>query len=298
MTRQHIIPPAIQLMKLNESLIRNAHRLPSPVITVGGQAVVYWYGYYLEAYQVRPGLESITSVDVDYVTHRETVEVIAELFNVKPHVQEVFNPPSIAVLDLIDLDTGKVKEDEEGLFLDPRSDETNIIDIIDRPTGFEVQDLRGEGLVLNTERFYIATDAEEISSEKVLVLNPVACIRSRLANATVPMGKDKLIEAERIKALAVPVFNFLLEKFRELEFRESRNYFDYYCRVIWQRQYRRYQVEYNIPLYAILEQFLIQLKSFPHSYNYPRAFVEIELPRCIEHMASEYKRICNIAKKS
>lgn len=298
MSRQPIIPPTIQLMKLNESLIRNAHRLPSPVVTVGGQAVVYWYGYYLEAYQVKPILESITSVDVDYVTRRETVEVIAELFNVEPHMQEVFTPPSIAVLDLIDLDTGKVKEDEEGLFLDPRTDETNIIDIIDRPTGFEVRDFKEEGLILNTERFYIDTGAEELSSEKVLILNPVACMRSRLANATAPMGKDKLIEADRIKALAVPVYNFLLEKFRALEFRESRKYLDYYCQIIWQSQYRRYQVEYNIPLYTILEQFLVHLKSFPHSYNYPPAFIETELPRRLECMSSKYKRLCHKVKST
>jgi len=42
-----IIPPEEQIIKLNRYLMRNADQLPSPVITVGGQAVMYWYEVYL-----------------------------------------------------------------------------------------------------------------------------------------------------------------------------------------------------------------------------------------------------------
>jgi len=291
---EKIIPPELQIMKLNEYLIRHAHRLPSPVITVGGQAVMYWYAYYLYAYQHKPIVENITSVDVDYVTQKETVKAIASIFNVEPNIQEHFTPPSIAILDLIDKNTGKVKKDSEGLFLDPRSNTANLIDIIDRPTGFGPGDFSGKTLALNTEQFYVETDTEELSSEKVLILSPIACIRSRLANATAPMGKDKQTEAERIKALAVPVFNYLLEKFRENDFKESRIYLDYFCEIIWKNQYRRYQVTYGLPLYSILEGLYQQLRDYPEGYIYPEAFLKQELPRKIAFYKKRYERISEL----
>jgi len=44
-------------------------------------------------------------------------EAIAQIFNVDNRMQEIFNPPSIAVFNLIDKDTGKVKENAQGQFL-------------------------------------------------------------------------------------------------------------------------------------------------------------------------------------
>lgn len=64
----HAIPPEEQILKLNRYLIDNAGQLPSPVITVGGQAVMYWYLTYLHLYPDQPDVTSITSIDVDYVT--------------------------------------------------------------------------------------------------------------------------------------------------------------------------------------------------------------------------------------
>ncbi|MDR7343891.1 hypothetical protein J2X14_002311 [Pantoea alhagi] len=101
----HSIPPEEQIIKLNRYLIDSAHLLPSPVITVGGQAVMYWYLTNLHLYPQQPDLTAITSFDVDYVTRKEGVDVIAKIFNVESRVQEIFNPPSIAVLNLIDKNT-------------------------------------------------------------------------------------------------------------------------------------------------------------------------------------------------
>ncbi|WP_414165502.1 hypothetical protein ACMGGS_06715 [Superficieibacter sp. BNK-5] len=288
-----VIPPEEQIIKLNRYLMRNADQLPSPVITVGGQAVMYWYEVYLQAYEKKPDVIYISSVDVDYVTRRESVAIIARVFNVDAHLQKVFNPPSIAVLDLIDKDTGKIKEDEEGIFLNPREREPNVVDIIDRPAGFDVDDFSDKKLLLNTEPYCVLPEyqGDVTSHAKVLVLNPIACIRSRLANATVPMGKDKLTEVARIKALAVPVYNYLLDKFETLEFRESRKYLNYYCDVIWQRSYRRFQALHHIPLYIILESLLTELMSNPEDYNVPSSFIQQELPHRIAWLKSEYERI-------
>lgn len=149
------IPPEEQLFKLNRSLMRNASLLPSPVITVGGQCIMYWYGVYMDAYIHKPELVYMTSNDVDYVSRREGVEAIANIFNVNFRLQDVFTPPSIAVLDLIDKNTGRIKEDEQGLFINPDAGEANIVDIIDRPAGFDVDDFCGDKLLLNTEPFLV-----------------------------------------------------------------------------------------------------------------------------------------------
>ena len=135
-----------------------------------------------------------------------------------------------------------------------------------------------------------------MSSELVRVLNPVACIRSRLSNATAPMGKDKLTEVERIKVLAIPAYNFMLDKIETLPFKESRLYVDYFCSMIWKRDYRRFQAEYAIPLYTIMEQLLAELSESPGKYNVPEAFWSEELPRTVAHLKKEFVRIDSLLR--
>lgn len=289
------IPPEEQIIKLNRYLIDNAHQLPSPVITVGGQAVMYWYLTNLHLYPNQPDMTAITSIDVDYVARKESVEVIAKIFNVEGRVQEIFNPPSIAVLNLIDKDTGKVKEDAQGQFLNEQLNEANIVDIIDRPAGFEAGDFVNDKLALNTEPFLVMPDRHgaAMSDELVRVLNPIACIRSRLSNATVPMGKDKLTEAARIRVLALPAFNFMLEKLQTLPFREGREYVDYLLSFMWNRSFRHFQAQYKIPLYRIVEQLVAELEQNPGDYVSPGLYLE-ELPRKTEYLAQEYQRYLKI----
>lgn len=293
-----VIPPENQMVILNRYLIDNAHLLPSPVITVGGQAVMYWYATYMHAYPSQPDMTYITSQDVDYVAKKEGVEVIARIFNVESRMQEVFNPPSIAVLSLIDKDTGKVKEDAQGQFLNDQLNEANVVDIIDRPSGFDPGDFAGDKLLLNTEPFLVMPDhhGAAMSHDLVRVLNPIATIRSRLANATAPMGKDKLTEVERIKVMALPAYNFMLQKIESEPFRESRKWVDYYCSMIWTQGYRRFQAEYNIPLYVIVEQLLAELSASPERYEVPEEFHTKELPRKVAYLKSEYQRIAELRR--
>lgn len=293
----HAIPPEEQILKLNRYLIDNAVQLPSPVITVGGQAVMYWYLTYLHFYPEQPDITSITSIDVDYVTRKEGVDVIAKIFNVSAQVHEIFNPPSIAILSLIDKDTGRVKEDAQGQFLNEQLNEANIVDIIDRPIGFEVEDFVDDKLALNTEPFLVMPDRHgaAMSHEFVRVLNPVACIRSRLSNATVPVGKDRLTEAERIRVLALPAFNFLLEKLQTLPFRQGRRYVDYFISFIWDRSFRRFQAEHRIPLFRIVEQLVAELEQDP-DHEVPPEFYQEELSRKVDFLTREYQRYLRIVK--
>jgi len=57
-----VILPENQMVMLNRYLIDNADRLPSPVITVGGQAVMYWYATYMDFYPEQPDMTFITSM--------------------------------------------------------------------------------------------------------------------------------------------------------------------------------------------------------------------------------------------
>ncbi|WP_312229271.1 hypothetical protein [Pseudescherichia sp.] len=291
-----VIPPENQLVMLNRYLIDNADQLPSPVITVGGQAVMYWYATYMDFYPDQPDMTFITSIDVDYVAKKEGAEAIAKIFNVDSKMQEIFNPPSIAVFNLIDKDTGKVKENAQGQFLNDQLNEANIVDIIDRPSGFEHDDFTGDKLFLNTEPFLVMPDRHgaAMSHDFVRVLNPVACILSRLSNATVPMGKDRFTEAMRIKVLALPAFNFLLEKLQSLPFREARKYVDYFSTIIWRREFRRFQVEYSIPLYVILAHLVKELAKSPGDYVLPQFYLN-ELPRKVMFLEQEYYRYQKLA---
>lgn len=143
--------------------------------------------------------------------------------------------------------------------------------MIDRPSGFGHDDFAGDRLLLNTELFLVMPDRQgaAMSHDFVRVLNPVACILSRLSNATVPMGKDKFTEAMRIRVLALPAFNFLLEKLHNLPFREARKYVDYFITIIWRREFRRFQVQHSIPLYMILAQLVKELTESPGDYVLP-----------------------------
>lgn len=109
-----------------------------------------------------------------------------------------------------------------------------------------------------------------MSHDFVRVLTPVACILSRLSNATIPMGKDRFTEAICIKVLALPVFNFLLEKLQTLPFREARKYVDYFIAIIWRREFRRFQVEHSIPLYVIVAQLVKELVESAGDYVFPQ----------------------------
>ncbi|MEI2265698.1 hypothetical protein [Erwinia sp. CGal63] len=145
MTELHI-PASAQVYLLNHELIAHADELQDAVITVGGQAVFYWASYYQELYPAdeQPDERALRSVDIDYVSRKSNVDSIAKALNVEPKFQEPFNPPSIAMFSLIDRDTAKIKEFGGRLFSNADAEyRENIIDIIDRPSGFQHDDFTG-----------------------------------------------------------------------------------------------------------------------------------------------------------
>ncbi|MER2473357.1 hypothetical protein [Photorhabdus laumondii] len=291
MTVEHI-PPSEQIYLLNQELVQNADSLTGPAITVGGQAVRYWVNTYLHKYSKDnlPNEVFITSVDVDYVTKRNNVENIARAFNVEPHYNNPLDFPSIAICLLTDKDTKTIKEHEGRLFSNPdNNDECNLVDIIDRPAGFEHDDLSGDKLYLNTERFMI--NAAPGSHELVRILNPIACIRSRLANIVNKVKDDIEVEKERIRSLMIPTYYFLLEKLEHEDFRTARKYVEDFGYLLQERSRRHCLVKYGIELHKVLESLQVNLSEHRDDYELPDMFLDEELRRMADHHKNQYIRL-------
>ncbi|MEQ4671511.1 MULTISPECIES: hypothetical protein [Providencia] len=290
------IPPFEQIYLLNSELILHADELSGPVITVGGQAVYYWFIYYLNEYPENqlPNEVYLYSVDVDYVSKRSNVRAIAKIFNVEAIYNDPLELPSLAICSLIDKDTFKIKEFEGRLFTNPDANYTeNLIDIIDRPAGFSANDLCGKSLELFTEMFWIRSERPEQppSHPFVRVLNPISCIRSRLANILNKVKSNIEVEVHRIKSLMIPTFYFLLDKLDTEPFKISQAYVKSFAELVWINDYRRLQIKLGIPLYKILEQLQIHLAQNRTDYELPDMFIDRELVRLVNDRKAQYLRL-------
>lgn len=103
------------------------------------------------------------------------------------------------------------------------------------------------------------------------------------------LGKNSLTEAERIRVLALPAFNFLLEKLQTLPYRQGRRYVDYSVSFIWDRAFRRFQAQHKIPLYRIVEQLVAELELETDD-DVPPGFCQEALSRRDDFLAQEYQR--------
>lgn len=293
MSESSVIPPYEQAYLLNKQLIAKAETLADPVITIGGQAIQYWVSYYRELYRdALPDARLVTSVDLDYSARRHDVAAIAAALGVDPNMNEQGQPPSLARFALVDGDTEQIKEVDGRFFADPDApDRPNTVDVIDFPSGFNYEDFSGDNLILNTERFMVEQDTAECaeSHELVRVINPIACIRSRLSNLR-DLRRSPEIEVARIKAMMLPAVYFMLEKFdaindpedktksHPVSFRAMKVYLDELFRIAMQESVIRSQVEHNINLHLILEQLVAVFEAEPDSYFVPEAFWTKELP--------------------
>ena len=307
MSEYPVIPPYEQTYLLNKQLIARAHLFRDPVITIGGQAVQYWVSYYHQLYRnALPDARLITSVDVDYAARRHDITAIARALGVDANLNNPGQPPSLARFVLIDAATRSIKTVKGRFFADPAQPaHANTVDIIDFPSGFTWHDFAGENLLLNTEPFYVSQEHpdEPEYHERVRVINPLACLRSRFSNLQT-LRRDPLIEVARIKALMLPCVYFLLEKFdavsapdemtaaQPVSFREMKRYADALYTFAMQEDVVRVQVSHEIALYRIIEQLMAIFAAEPESYNVPVAFWQKELPVKAADMKKYVERIC------
>ncbi|OYI51666.1 hypothetical protein CI688_21035 [Shigella sonnei] len=265
---------------LNQQLICNADQFKHAVITVGGQAVQYWISYYHAQYGDRlPDERLTTSVDCDYSARKDDIAAIAKTLNVKTWENKDGQPPSLAQFMLIDQDTHDIKRDDGRLFAVPDApDEPNVVDIIDRPGMPEM-------------------------NEKVRVLNPVACMRSRFSNL-IALRRDAEIEIARINALKIPCYFFLIEQFDEQPFKVARGIFMDLWRLAndesclrhqafwhsWQGPLLEGQQSNNITLIDVLEGVHVYLEGHLDDFEIPEAFVTKEVPLKLAQLRERWER--------
>jgi len=304
---QDVIPSYEQMYLLNQQLICSADQFQYAVITVGGQAVQYWISYYHAHYGNRlPDERLVTSVDCDYSARKDDIAAIARTLNVKTWQNKDGQPPSLAQFMLIDQDTRDIKEEDGRIFANPNDpEEANTVDIIDRPGGFERSDFMGDKLYLNTTPFYVEATGPGMPemSEKVRVLNPVACMRSRFSNL-IDLRRDPEIEIARINALKIPCYFFLIEQFDVEPFRIARKIFMEFWQLAgnekclrqqafwhtWQGPLLEKQQSNNITLLDVLEQVQQFLAEHPDDFDIPEAFVTKELPVKLAQLRGRFKR--------
>lgn len=304
---QTVIPPYEQMYLLNQQLICNASQFEHAVITVGGQAVQYWISFYHAQYSEKlPDERLTTSVDCDYSAWKSDIAAIAKTLNVKSWMNKDGQPPSLAQFMLIDQDTHDIKRDDGRLFAVPDApDEANVVDIIDRPGGFNRLDFIGEKLYLHTTPFFVAATSPDTPemNEKVRVLNPVTCIRSRFSNL-IALRRDPEIEIARINALKIPCYFFLLEQFDQQPFKHAREIFMELLRLAgnenclrqqvfwhtWQGPLMQEQQSNNITLPEILEAVHRFLAENLGDFDIPEAFVTKELPRKLAQLRDRFNR--------
>ncbi|QOL14862.1 hypothetical protein [Dickeya dianthicola] len=307
MSVQNVIPPYEQVYLLNQQLICNADQFKHAVITVGGQAVQYWISYYHTRYGDRlPDERLTTSVDCDYSARKDDIAAIAKTLNVKTWENKDGQPPSLAKFMLIDQDTHDIKRDDDRLFAVPNApDEPNVVDIIDQPGGFDRSDFLGNKLYLHTTPFYVEATGPGIPemSEKIRVLNPIACMRSRFSNL-IDLRRDPEIEIARINALKIPCYYFLIDAFDVERFRIAREMFMELWQLAgnenclrqqafwhtWQGPLLEKQQSNNITLLDVLEKVHQFLAGHLDDFDIPEAFVTKDLPLKLAQLSDRFER--------
>ncbi|MEQ9855123.1 MULTISPECIES: hypothetical protein [Pectobacterium] len=314
MSVQNVIPPYEQVYLLNQQLICNADKFKYAVITVGGQAVQYWISYYHALYGDRlPDERLTTSVDCDYSARKDDIVAIAKTLNVKTWENKNGQPPSLAKFMLIDQDTHDIKRDNDRLFAVPdEPGEPNVVDIIDHPGGFDRSDFLGNKLYLHTTPFYVETTGPGIPemSEKVRVLNPIACMRSRFSNL-IDLRRDPEIEIARINALKIPCYYFLINEFDVKPFRIARKMFmelwqlAYSAKCLrqqafwhtWQGPLLEDQQSNNITLLDVLEKVHQLLIIHQDDFEIPKAFVTRDLSLKLAQLNDRFERYIALNNK-
>ncbi|WP_094120909.1 hypothetical protein [Pantoea conspicua] len=308
MPNQNVIPPYEQMYRLNQQLILNADRLQYAVVTVGGQAVQYWISAYYDLYNSSrlPDDRLTTSIDCDYSARKDDIAAIAETLNVKFWSNKGGNPPSLAQFMLIDRDTDDIKQIDDGLFAVPDDPEVaNTVDIIDKPGGFERVDFLGTKLHIFTTPFLIESTGPNVPEmhEKVRVLNPIACVRSRFSNL-IDLRRDPEVENSRINALKIPCFYFLLEVFDKQPYDIAREIYLELWQLACEENSLRHQAFWecwhgplledqqsnNISLLDVLEKVHKYLSEHLEDFDIPPAFVEKELPIKLAQLREKFKR--------
>jgi len=283
---------------LNRELIPLLDEFESLIIVVGGQALYYWIDYYYDFHD-KTHDEQIESVDIDYVAKLNDARKLPKIWNV-----DVYNeakdspPPSLATILLRNKD--EIKNKDGSFFIDTdeylRKNELkpNIVDIIDRPTGFSHRDFTdNKKIELNTECFEYPKKWQCPSNPKLRILNPVSCLKSRLSNISAKI-KDIQTEKERIKAIRVPIHAFLEQKFKTNEFRAAKKYMDYFLEVIESSDGLKMETLHAVSLLNIVKSLKDDVLN---KLRLPEKYLSLDLQNSINRIDNKISKKMRVSSK-
>lgn len=187
--------------------------------------------------------------------------------NVEANVDENGPPPSLALILLKDKVTHKIKSEHGKYYVNhelydgEHEIKPNIVDVIDFPAGFEHVDFKEKKLLMNTEPFQLPLELETPPNDLIRILNPISCVRSRIANIDQKIKYNITAEVERIKSLRVPVVVFILDKFLQVDFREAKEYLYKLFELLQDQTTIRIIAKHKIDFHSVLDAIYDSLKN-------------------------------------
>lgn len=268
--------PLEQLHLLNKDI--KDLSLDSPLIVVGGQAVAYWLWRYQNMFKEDILTnKKLFSFDIDYMCAKEDIACIAKAWDLPFSLNTCGQPPSIALLRT-QHSNGSIKSYEGVPFYNEQIDGANIIDIIDTPAGFDRKEI-----YIHLDKF---CEPYFDDSRSVYILNPIACLRARLANINGKFKRSSIsFEIERVRSLLVTIICFLFKKISNHNFKEGFSYFTLFKETIMVGDIARIDAEYELNLYSVFNYFIKNRKLLGNQ-NLNPDFFEKFLPYSLE----SYKR--------
>ncbi|WP_153303174.1 hypothetical protein [Serratia marcescens] len=290
------LEPLDQLYLINAELMKYGDKFSSPIVTVGGQAVHYWAVWYQENYASPPPEQYITSNDIDVTARKVDIDEICSVLDVPAEFNDG-TPPSLAILPMKNIKDGNVKTYLRKKFVNKQifdaenKEVPNVMDVLSSASYLKPTDFEGEKLKFNTEMFLLPLEGFQYTPHKnIRVLNPIACMASRLHNVTTGVKRNVTQEVERIKALMVPVVVFILEKFLTEDFRTARKYLGLFEREIGKSGYRRFIVTHDLDVIKMLNAIISELSGMAKFKSEHSDFITLDLPRVIDRWSVQIDR--------
>jgi len=272
-----MLHPLEQLHLLNKDVKHLS--LTKPLIVVGGQAVAYWVWRYQNMFEKEIlANKKLFSFDIDYMCAKEDIPKIAQAWDLPFSLNTCGQPPSIALLKT-QLSHGSIKEYQNLYFYNEQIDGANIIDIIDTPAGFNRREIYTHLDKLCEPYFE--------DSSAVYILNPIACLRARLANINGKFKRSSIsFEIERVRSLLVTIVCFLFKKMSGHNFKDGLSYFTLFKETITNSDVAQTDAQYGLNLYTVFNYF-INHRSLLEKQNINSDFFDKFLPYSLE----SYKRL-------
>lgn len=285
------LQPLEQLFQLNAELSPYLDKLKSDITVVGGQAVAYWFEKYRE-FIPNQDTKYIQSNDVDYMAKVVDLKLLEEAWQVDPFaLAKDHPPPSLAIMRT--QYHNAIKADKSGrLFISidhfqkTAEEKANIIDVIDFPAGFRFTDFtQPKKHSLYTAQFEFELSRHVQTHQRLRILTPIACLKSRLANL-INTPKDNTTEIARIKLLQAPLFYHLQDKLHDDGFNVAKESIAELRHIILSPQAKRAYKEFGVDLRGLFSQ----VANCP---GLPENFLDKGHPKMMAEINAKYLKIDN-----